>query len=209
MSKDYETEQEKFWAGEFGDEYTERNDSAQQLATMIAVFSKIIGSTLNIKSVLEVGCNRGINLKAIGSIIPDVSIQGIEINKKAADESRKIRNVSIFNGSAFEWPIEEEAFDLSFTRGVLIHIAPERLNDMYNLLYMSSRRYVLMAEYYNPTPVEVAYRGNEGKLFKRDFAGEFMDKYRDVKLLDYGFCYHRDNNYPTDDITWFLMEKMK
>ena len=26
-------------------------------------------------------------------------------------------------------------------------------------------------------------------------------------LVDYGFCYHRDNNLPLDDINWFLLEK--
>ena len=62
-------------------------------------------------------------------------------------------------------------------------------------------------EYYNPTPVEVTYRGNTGKLFKRDFAGELLDKYSDLELVDYGFIYHRDNCFPQDDITWFLMEK--
>jgi spore coat polysaccharide biosynthesis protein SpsF len=44
-------------------------------------------------------------------------------------------------------------------------------------------------------------------LFKRDFAGEMMDRYPDLKLLDYGFVYHRDPAFPDDDITWFLMEK--
>ena len=34
---------------------------------------------------------------------------------------------------------------------------------------------VLMAEYYNPVPVSVSYRGNEERLFKRDFAGELAD----------------------------------
>lgn len=29
----------------------------------------------------------------------------------------------------------------------------------------------------------------------------------DCKLEDYGFVYHRDNNFPLDDITWFLMKK--
>ena len=53
----------------------------------------------------------------------------------------------------------------------------------------------------------MAYRGHEGKLFKRDFAGELLDKYPDLKLIDYGFVYHRDTNFPQDDCTWFLLEK--
>ena len=66
----------------------------------------------------------------------------------------------------------------------------------------------MVAEYYNPTPVSINYRGHTDKLFKRDFAGEIMDMYPNLKLVDYGFIYHRDDAFPQDDITWFLMEKM-
>jgi hypothetical protein len=43
--------------------------------------------------------------------------------------------------------------------------------------------------------------------FKRDFAGEIMDRFPDLRLVDYGFVYHRDPQFPQDDFTWFLMEK--
>jgi pseudaminic acid biosynthesis-associated methylase len=75
------------------------------------------------------------------------------------------------------------------------------------VLYAASRRYVLVCEYYNPVPVEVAYRGHAERLFKRDFAGEIMTLFPDLSLLDYGFVYHRDPVFPADDFNWFLMEK--
>ena len=77
----------------------------------------------------------------------------------------------------------------------------------YERLYEASNRYILVAEYYNPSVVEISYRGHSGRLWKRDFAGEMMDKYPDLKLVDYGFIYHRDLAFPADDVTWFLMEK--
>ena len=40
----------------------------------------------------------------------------------------------------------------------------------------------------------------------RDFAGEMLEKYQDLKLLKYGFSYFRDDPMQ-DDITWFLLEK--
>ena len=66
---------------------------------------------------------------------------------------------------------------------------------------------ICIIEYYNKTPVEVPYRGHKGKLFKRDFAGEILDRHEDLMLADYGFVYHRDNNFPQDDLNWFLLEK--
>ena len=64
----------------------------------------------------------------------------------------------------------------------------------------------MVYEYYNPTPVSVEYRGHQDKLFKRDFAGELIDKFN-LKLIDYGFNYKRENYFPKDDATWFLLEK--
>jgi len=97
--------------------------------------------------------------------------------------------------------------DLTFTCGVLIHINPELLPELYTRLYECSRSYILINEYYNQKPVEASYRGHSERLFKRDFAGELLDRYPDLELVDYGFQYHRDHNFPADDMTWFLLKK--
>ena len=55
----------------------------------------------------------------------------------------------------------------------------------------------------------IEYRGNQEKLFKRDFAGEILDTYSNIELKDYGFSYRRDQAFPQDDITWFLLEKIE
>jgi spore coat polysaccharide biosynthesis protein SpsF len=34
-----------------------------------------------------------------------------------------------------------------------------------------------------------------------------LEKYPDLKLIDYGFCYKRDPAFPQDDVTWFLLGK--
>jgi len=73
--------------------------------------------------------------------------------------------------------------------------------------HRACNRYICLAEYYNPTPMEVPYRGHSGRLYKRDFAGEMLERFPDLSLVDYGFVYHRDPNFPLDDITWFLLEK--
>jgi spore coat polysaccharide biosynthesis protein SpsF len=44
-------------------------------------------------------------------------------------------------------------------------------------------------------------------LFKRDFAGDLLDRFPGLVLVDYGFVYHRDKAFPQDDMTWFLLEK--
>lgn len=78
---------------------------------------------------------------------------------------------------------------------------------VYEKLYQASNKYILIAEYYNPAPVAINYRGHSDRLFKRDFAGEILEKYKDLELVDYGFSYKGDKAFPQDDITWFLIKK--
>jgi spore coat polysaccharide biosynthesis protein SpsF len=203
----YQTEQEEFWAGDFGDDYVDRNKGEDVLASNLHFFSKAFVHAQKPRSIIEFGANIGMNLRAIRLLFPDIECYGIEINKKAANElSRLIGDKRVFHGSIFEYdPVLR--YDVALVKGVLIHIHPEHLMDVYTRLYHSSRKYILLCEYYSPSPVTISYRGHADKLYKRDFAGELMSRYRDLVLVDYGFCYRLDAIYPQDDITWFLLKK--
>ena len=204
----FKTEQEKFWAGDFGDEYIGRNKSEEYLASNLNFFSKAFNQLGQPNSLIEFGANIGMNLRAIKLLFPKIDLFGIEINKNAAEELAKfIGQENVFNGSIFEFEATHKC-DVSLIKGVLIHINPEMLSLVYEKLYTASNKYILICEYYNPSPVNVSYRGHSDRLFKRDFAGEMLEKYVDLKLVDYGFCYKRDKAFPQDDITWFLLEKV-
>lgn len=201
----YLTEQEKFWAGEFGKNYINRNNSEKLLFSKVAMWSNILRSANSIKSVKELGCNIGLNLLALNKLNPKLKLSGIEINAEAAKQAKELKIAEITNGTILEKTGSEKS-DLTFTSGVLIHINPEYLKFVYDNLVDSSNRYIMVAEYYNPSPVSINYRGNEERLFKRDFAGDLIEQYG-LKLIDYGFIYKRDNWAPQDDVTWFLLEK--
>ncbi|MCE9955448.1 pseudaminic acid biosynthesis-associated methylase [Aeromonas rivipollensis] len=203
----YTTEQEAFWQGNFGNEYVNRNTGSSLVAANTAFFSKVLPHTQKIQRVLELGSNIGLNLIALRQLLPEAQLSAVEINEKAASQLQlNLPEIDLHLNSILEFQ-PNATWDLVFIKGVLIHINPDKLPMVYELMYRASSRYLLVAEYYNPTPTEVTYRGHEGKLFKRDFAGEMLDKYTDLVLLDYGFTYHRDVNFPQDDMTWFLMEK--
>jgi pseudaminic acid biosynthesis-associated methylase len=204
---DFRTEQEAFWAGEFGNSYISRNESDELLAANLNFFSKAFNQIGKPSSLIEFGANIGMNLKAIKKLFPKINLFGIEINKKAADElAEKIGKDRVFNDSIFNFDIKT-SYDVALIKGVLIHINPDMLPLVYEKLYEASNRYILVCEYYNPSPVTVTYRGHSDKLFKRDFAGDLLEKYSDLALVDYGFVYKRDKAFPQDDITWFLLEK--
>jgi pseudaminic acid biosynthesis-associated methylase len=206
--KDYQTEQEQFWAGEFGREYILRNQGDRSIASNVALFSKILSKTANIETIIEFGANIGLNLQAIATLLPQVNLSAIEINQEAVDRLKNIfkDKIQVYPQSILDYSVEQ-SFDFVLIKGVLIHINPNYLERVYDLLYHSSKTYICIVEYYNPTPVEVLYRGHQGKLFKRDFAGEMLDRFDDLNLLEYGFIYHRDNQFPQDDANWFLLKK--
>lgn len=206
-ASNYVTPQESFWAGQFGSEYIGRNDSDQLLAANLNFFTKALKQAGLISSATEFGANIGMNLKALKLLYPGISLQGIEINPDAAKQLKAlIGEANVYEGSIFNHSVIGEV-DIALIKGVLIHINPEMLNVVYEKLYAASRRFILVCEYYNPSPVTITYRGHSDRLFKRDFAGEMMEKYPDLVLVDYGFSYRRDPAFPQDDITWFLMEK--
>jgi len=201
------SEQEAFWAGAFGNDYIERNKGDRLLAANLAFFSRCLRSVRRVNSCIEFGANIGMNLRALKLLYPDQEQHAIEINAAAARElgellpAERIHHRSILD---FE---PTRCFDLVLIKGVLIHIHPDQLETVYDRLVRSLGKYLLVAEYYNPTPVSISYRGHSDRLFKRDFCGELLDRYPMLELLDYGFAYRRDPTFPQDDITWFLMER--
>ncbi len=203
----YKTDQEAFWAGEFGSEYINRNRGSGVLASNLSFFSKALAKAQKLDSCIEFGANIGMNLRALRLLYPMQDQYAIEINPKAITElSAVIPSKNIFQNSILDYK-PDRTWDLTLIKGVLIHINPDFLQQAYDNLYCATNRYLLVCEYYNPSPVAISYRGHKDRLFKRDFAGEILDKYSNLKLVDYGFVYHRDPVFPQDDINWFLMQK--
>lgn len=114
MAGDYSTEQERFWAGEFGDEYVQRNRGERLLSGKIHLFSKILAKTLNVGSVLEFGANIGLNLKAIKMFLPGAKLGAIEINPAAVHELKTWGETEIFHQSILDFA-PSEPWDFVFT----------------------------------------------------------------------------------------------
>ena len=97
----------------------------------------------------------------------------IEINKKAVSLlSETLPKDNIFNVSILDFkPIRK--WDLVLIKGVLIHMNQDYLKNIYQTLIDSTSKYLLICEYYNPNPVMIKYRGNDEKLYKRDFAEKY------------------------------------
>lgn len=203
----YKTDQEEFWAGNFGTEYLQRNQGDELLASNLNFFVNALNAAHGVKSCIEFGANIGMNLKALKLLNPTLEQYAIEINPDAAVElSKSIPPENVYISSILEFK-SDRRWDLVLIKGVLIHINSEELLTVYDKLVSACAKFILIAEYYNPSPVSIPYRGHSNRLFKRDFAGEIMDRHPHLTLVDYGFVYRRDPLFPQDDITWFLLKK--
>jgi pseudaminic acid biosynthesis-associated methylase len=131
----YTTEQEAFWAGEFGDEYIGRNLGDQLLAYNLNFFARALCQAQGIKSVIEFGANVGMNLKAMKLLSPSQEQFGIEINSRAAKELEiSLTKKNIYRQSILDF-VPERTWDLVLIKTVLIHINPAKLPKAYKALY--------------------------------------------------------------------------
>ena len=198
----FKTEQEKFWAGEFGNEYLLK--WAKFLASNLHFFSKAFNQLGSPNSLIEFGANVEWIWERL-SYYFNIELSGVEINKTASEELVDFLEEKMYSSSIFDYQPTAK-FDVSLIKAVLIHIDQK----CFQLFMKSSINQVInISEYYNPSPITVNYRGHNDRLFKRDFAGELLETYDDLELIDYGFIYKRDKAFPLDDFTWFLIKKVK
>ena len=127
-----------------------------------ALFRRVLAATGGtVRSVLELGANVGNNLVALRALRPELALHAVEINPVAAARITAWGGAGVDIASLLDWTCPAAAYDLVFTKGVLIHINPDELTRVYDLMVHASARWVMVCEYYNPTPVEVSYRGHE------------------------------------------------
>ena len=198
------------WKGEFGDNYAARNRATEETVGNAArAFAKILSHVKDgpPASILEVGANIGINLRALSGFA-DAELFAVEPNASAREQlvaDKVLPQDHLFDAMATKLPLNDGAVDLAFTSGVLIHVPPDDLETAYGEIHRVAARYILCMEYFSPRPVEIPYRGHEGLLFKRDFGGMWLDLFPGLEPVANGFFWRRTTGL--DDINWWLFRK--
>ncbi|MBA7676739.1 hypothetical protein ES703_84983 [subsurface metagenome] len=202
------------WIGEFGNDYTNRNahtlDDWKILyknnygATRTELNDLFVGDMNRNIRVLEVGSNIGIQLMLLQKM-GFKNLYGIEINNYAVECSKaNTRGINIIQGSAFDIPFKDSYFDLVFTSGLLIHIAPSDIQEVLKEIYRCSNKYIWGFEYYADTYTEVKYRGHDNLLWKTNFANLYLDLFDDIKIVKEKRIKYQEN----DNVdVMFLLDK--
>ena len=181
------------WRGEFGREYTDRNSlDRMQLDELYRGNYGVARSELNDRfladipkdaRILEVGCNRGGQLLLLREM-GFRNVFGIEIQHYALTQARALLpGVPLLEATAFEIPFATGSFDLVFTSGVLIHIAPDQISKAISEIHRCSTRYIWGLEYHAATVTEVSYRGRSGLLWKADYLRHYLEAFDDLEVV--------------------------
>jgi pseudaminic acid biosynthesis-associated methylase len=195
---------EQLWAGEFGNEYVDRNIGAYERR---GEFWLPFMEELAPQSVLEIGCNVGGNLQWIAQRVAAERVVGVDVNAKALKMlEARVPGVRAVNSPARDIPFADRSVDFVFTMGVLIHQPEETLTRVMTEMVRVARKWVFCAEYYDTETVEVPYRGQEGALFRRDYKRLFQDLFPDeLTLVREGFL-GPEQGWDRD--TWWLFERV-
>ena len=188
-----ETDQIRTWSGTFGHAYTDRNNFTP--AQLDDLYRKTYGVTrreLNHRllagvpkhaRILEVGCNMGTQLLLLKEM-GFSQLSGIEIQSYALGRAEeRLPDAQLLQASALSIPFEDKHFDLVFTSGVLIHIAPADLPIAMAEIHRCARHWIWGFEYYAPQLTEVVYRGNNGLLWKSDYARLYLEQFDGLELV--------------------------
>jgi pseudaminic acid biosynthesis-associated methylase len=184
--------QEQLWQSRFGEDYTERNifnpqeldvSYLEDFGITRTDLNKEFLTDANISSVLEVGCNVANQLRSLQNS-GYTNLFGIELQPYAVERAKELtKNINIVQGSAFDLPFRDNYFDLVYTCGVLIHIAPDDILKAIREIYRVSGRYIWGFEYFSENYTELQYRGETSAMWKGDFKRMFMEEFPDLKLV--------------------------
>ena len=196
------TSLEQLWAGDFGTAYVDRN---RVLDERRAIFWTELIKSFGIRSVLEIGCGQGANLKPIAGLLDPHDVWGVDINEDALALARlHAPGVNVVASRARRLPFRDEVADLAFTVGVLIHQPETTLPIVMAEIVRCSGHFVLWAEYHAPATEEVPYRGEAGALYRRDYGAIYRELFPELVVVREGFLAREDG---FDRVTWQLLEK--
>ena len=132
------------WAQDWGNSYTARN--RVDWRARVPFWRDVLDLT-GARSVYEVGSNAGWNLSAIQRIDPFVRLHGCEVNAQAHAQATHCGLGVRLGGAVERLAGESRHYDVVYTAGVLIHIAPAELKATMEAIAQASADYVLAVEY--------------------------------------------------------------
>lgn len=205
------TKQEQIWKSDFGRHFIERNtfnpEELDEFYTNLIGISKtdiiqdFFGDIKKDAKILEIGTSVGnqlIHLKKLGF----TNLYGIDFQQRSVDMLHKREDsLNVIQADVLDLPFKDNYFDLVFTNYVLIHIAPNLINQAIKEIIRVSNKFIFSLEYFSPILEEIIYRNNSDLSWKTNFEQLFLDENPNLKVIKNKKFNYVENPELTDKAT--------
>jgi len=146
------------------DKYT--NENKENFQNEISTFIYFMCLGLGSRKICEAGCNIGNNLSRFPE---NFSIYGIDMNKHALQKAQEKYPKFIFQHENIKkTSFSDSLFDLVFTRGVLIHMPTDDVDDVLQEFLRISKKWIFNLEYYGKDEKMINWKRGENLLWYRN-----------------------------------------
>lgn len=211
--------QEEFWMGPYGTKW------AQNLRTMNSAYEHWeADSGVKLKDllqeffwdvpkdswILECGCGPGWVLKTLQDL-NFTDLIGCDINITAIDMAKQIhKGIKFYNQSIEDYLKYIGNFDLILTSAFLIHIHPDNLEKIMQLIYRRTDKYIFGRELSSEKPLDcpidnVNKREWKDQYWTRRFKDKWLELYPDLKVVKYKLIPMMSKDYIQTEV--YLLEK--
>jgi ubiquinone/menaquinone biosynthesis C-methylase UbiE len=146
------------------------------------------------KSVLEVGCGIGLNLRHIKDELPNTTLTGIDINKRLIIEAvRKLRGAQLVVGDIKDLPFKDNSSDLVISDATLIYINKDEIKNVIKEMKRVAKKNIVLVEFQDEKESLINYKWKRdySKYFKtttfhkiRLWGDKLWDKYGSIIIAD-------------------------
>ena len=180
---------------EFWNKYADENESRYN--EEFAKYVKDLASSLpGVRSILEIGCGTGIDLR----LFPDTfQLHGIDLNEHALEIAKeKLLGANFQKGDITKLPFEDFSIDFVFTHGLMNYLDDNVLEKGIAEMYRVSKKWIMNCEKYEESEKQI----DENHKFRN------MGK----KWLDYKIKFVSDvdlhEDYGQDQTRFTLLKKI-
>jgi len=150
---------------DFWNRYADENDS--KFNKEFSNFVRDLAFSLKTKTILEVGCSTGNDLRSFSS---DFTVCGIDLNDHGLEIAKqKLPAFNFKKASTSKIPFEDCSIDFVFTHKLLNYLDEEDLDKAFSELYRVSSKYIVNFEIFGDNEEIIDKSSNFRKLnvFKR------------------------------------------
>lgn len=148
---------------EFWNKYANENES--KFNEEFAKFIRDLAVSLRCKSILEIGCGTGIDLR----LFPEtVEVHGVDLNDVALNIAKqKLSKFDFKKASIIDLPFENSSIDFIFTHQLLNYLEDDILEKGISEIYRVAGKYIVNCERYNESERQIDCNSKFRNMQKR------------------------------------------